>query len=272
MIMDPLDEMEKQIADRSGNGDNHPGASAAIANEPRASVGDGATLKAQAMAGLPAEWRERLIKDAGVAGVRHDNDVGWLLVGSVVQSAAAAFAAGAAAKEVQEGVGKIQGQIFTGAIKAGESIRKDIVSGIDKKMTEGGKAIVAAIGIAAKAGSKAIEAGSKELISKLDAAVEAKKAEGVSAFAAAASEAAVAASTAAARQVISENKIKLRRSALGMAVIFLIYALIGGGIAVEYLLITHRIAPHALVMTASGKPNCGEVTIGGAVQEVCQIR
>ena len=270
--MEALDEMERQMAERSGNGDDHPGAPAAIADEPLASGVDGATLKAQALAGLPAEWRERLIRDAGAAGVRHDNDVGWLLVGSVVQSAAAAFAAGAAAKEVQEGVGKIQGQIFTGAIKAGESIRKDLVAGIEAKVTEGGQAIVAAIGIASKAGATAIEAGSKDLISKLDAAVEVKKNEGVQAFAAAASEAAVAASTAAARQVISETKIKLRRSAWGMALIFLVYAGIGGGVAVEYLSLTHRIAPHAFVMTASGKPNCGNITINGGVQTVCQIR
>jgi len=271
-MMDALDEMEKQMAEKAVNVGDHPVEPAAIANEPRASGVDGATLKAQALAGLPAEWRERLIKDAGAAGVRHDNDVGWLLVGSVVQSAAAAFAASAAAKEVQEGVGKIQGQIFTGAVKAGDSIKKDIVAGIEAKMTEGGKAIVAAIGIASKAGATAIEAGSKELIGKLDAAVEAKKAEGVSAFARAASEAAIAASNAAARQVISETKIKLRRSAFTMALIFLIYAGIGGGVAVEYLSLTHRIAPHALVMAASGKPNCGNVVIGDSEQEVCQIR
>jgi hypothetical protein len=226
------------------------------------------TAKDWALKDMPQGWRERIVADAADFGIKTDGDAAWLLVGSYVRAWAAAAAAGEFAKEIDAGVGKIQGQILAGAMKAGNSIQKDMAHVIAK----GGEALLASIAEAANAGAKRVEAGSKDLVGKLDAAVESKKAEGVSAFARAASEAAIAASTAAARTVISETKIKLRRSATGMAVIFLIYAGIGGGVAVEYLSLTHRIAPHALVLTASGKPNCGEVTIGESVQEVCQIR
>jgi hypothetical protein len=225
--------------------------------------------------GLSPALREQVIADAAEMGIRIEHDLSWLLVGAQIRAWAAAKASGDAAQaakaavmEVQEGVQAIPKTILKGALQASNAVRGDITDVLRK----GGEALLVSIDAAAKAGSQAIADGSKDLIGKLDAAVEAKKAEGVSAFARAASEAAIAASTAAARQVISENKIRLRRSALGMSIIFLVYALIGGGVAVEYLSLTHRIAPHALVLTASGKPNCGEVTIGESVQEVCQIR
>jgi len=266
---DLLRSMEEQAAKAAGAGETPP---VPVTDKPASEVDvSGYSLVEQSLPDadhkLLARWVQRYKLD--------DDDpmFGQYLTARVAFSSAvaagdAAQAAKAAAREVEIGVGKIQGQILAGAMKAGNSIQKDLAHVIGK----GGDALLAAIAEAAAAGAKRVEEGSRDLVGKLDAAVEAKKAEGVSAFARAASEAAIAASTAAARQVISETKIKLRRSAIGMALIFLIYAVIGGGVAVEYLSLTHRIAPHALVLTASGKPNCGEVTIGESVQEVCQIR
>jgi len=264
---DLLRSMEEQASKASGAGETPP---VPVTDKPVSEV-SGYSLVEQSLPDadhkLLARWVQRYRLD--------DDDpiFGQYLTARVAFSAAvaagdAAQAAKAAVIEVQEGIGKIQGQILAGAMKAGTSIQKDMTHVIAK----GGDALLASIAEAAAVGAKKVEAGSKDLISKLDAAVEVKKAEGVSAFAAAASEAAVAASTAAARQVISETKVKLRRSAIGMSLIFLIYAVIGGGVAVEYLSLTHRIAPHALVMTAGGKPNCGNITINGGVQTVCQIR
>jgi hypothetical protein len=264
---DILSNLEAQIA-----GDAH---ASAERPKPVVEVMAASSAMDDALSCLPPEVVRRISTIAARYGIRHDADPMWALVEAVHDALACAQASGDAAQaakaaviEVQEGVGRIQGQILAGAMKAGTSIQKDMTHVIAK----GGEALLASIAEAANAGAKRVEAGSKDLLGKLDAAVEAKKAEGVSAFAAAASEAAVAASTAAARQVISENKIKLRRSAIGMSLIFLIYAVIGGGVAVEYLSLTHRIVPHQLVMTASGKPNCGTVMIGGGEQEVCQIR
>lgn len=80
------------------------------------------SLKQKALMGLPAEWREKLINDAGRAGVRHDNDVGWLLIGSVVDSAAAAFAAGDAANQVNNEIKKLPHVIQNAAISAANDI------------------------------------------------------------------------------------------------------------------------------------------------------
>ena len=281
--MSDLDDIENMMAATAGGSPAAaevavPSSSSidqAVDPRPRVAVGSGGSARDVALQGLSPALREQVIADAAEMGIRIEHDLSWLLVGAQIRAWAAAQASGDAAQaakaavmEVQEGVGKIQGQILAGAMKAGTSIQKDMAHTIVK----GGEALLAGIAEAAAAGAKKVEDGSKDLIGKLDAAVESKKAEGVQAFAAAASEAAVAASTAAARQVISENKIKLRRSAWGMALIFLIYAGIGGGVAMEYLSLTHRIAPHPLVMTPSGKPNCGNVTINGGEQEVCQIR
>ena len=262
-MSDDLESMENMMA---GSNKGPSPAAPILFAAPRES---GDTLKAQALAGLPPEWRERLINDAAQAGVRHDNDVGWLLVGSVVNSAAAALAANAAAIEISDAIGKIQGQIYAGAVKAGNSVKGDVVAGIAATLKAGGDAILASIDVAAQAGSDKVAEGSKNLISKLDAAVEVKKNEGVSAFARAAAEAAVAAANTASATVLSENKVKLRRSALTMALIFIVYAGLGWAANSEYLSLTHQITPAPLVITPAGKPVCGILKNG---ERVCQIQ
>ena len=236
---------------------------------PRLRMGGGASARDVALQGLSPALREQVIADAAEMGIRIEYDLSWLLVGAQVRSWAAAQASGEAAREVAAGVGKIQGQMFAGAVKAGDSVRKDMVEVIQK----GGDALLEGIKVAAQAGSDKVAEGSKDLISKLDAAVEAKKAEGVSAFARAAAEAAVSAANTASASVISESKIRLRWSAAWMAAIFLAYSGLGWAANSEYLSLSHQITPAPLVINPkTGKVNCGKITTANGREEVCEIR
>ena len=180
-----------------------------------------------------------------------------------------AAAAALAAERVAAGVESIPKTILKGAIQATKSVQGDIAA----VLKIGGDAILAAINEAAAAGSDKVKEGSKDLIEKLDQAVEVKKREGVSEFALAASEAATAAAGAASARVISESKVKLRYSLLTMSVIFLIYVGLGAFVGYEYLNLTDRIAPAPMVLNAAGKANCGVIPApGGGEEKVCQIR
>lgn len=229
----------------------------------------GKSARDVALEGLSQEARDRVIAEAASVGIVAQYDVGWFLIGSQLRCWAATQASGEAAKEVAKGVADIPKTILKGALQASKTVRNDIKDVIDKS----GTALLAAIDVAAQAGSAAIAAGSTDLISKLDAAVEAKKQEGVSAFARAAAEAAVAAANAASATVLSENKVKLRRSALAMALIFLVYAGLGWAANSEYLSLTHQITPAPMVINPkTGKPNCGKITTPTGREEVCEIR
>ncbi len=214
-----------------------------------------------ALEGKPHDLQLRVMRVVSRRGL-DDNDPALDLFTAAGITADAAAATEAAAKEVSAGVGKIQGQIFAGAVKAGNSVKNDVVAGIEAKMTEGGQAIVAAIGIAADAGSVKIKAGSLDLISKLDAAIEAKKGEGVDIFAKAAADAASKAAKAASTR-------RFAWSIWGVASLFLVFAGIGWEANSEYLSLTHQITPAPLVITPAGKPVCGILKNG---ERVCQIQ
>ena len=221
-----------------------------------------------ALEGKPHDLQLRVMRVVSKRGL-DNNDPALDLFTAAGIAADAAAATEAAAKEVSAGVGKIQGQIFTGAVKAGDSVRKDMVEVIQK----GGDALLEGIKVAAQAGSDKVAEGSKDLIAQLDQAVEAKKQEGVSAFARAAAEAAVSAANTASASVISENKIRLRRSAAWMAAIFLAYAGLGWTANNEYLSLTYQITPAPMVLNPkTGKPNCGKITTADGREEVCEIR
>ena len=189
---------------------------------------------------------------------------GEKLAANVTFSSAAAAAL--AAVRVSEGVNEIPKTILMGAMQASKSVRGDI----NDVLKKGGEAILKSIDVAATAGSDKIKEGSKDLIEKLDAAVEVKKKEGVSEFALAAAEAATAAAGASAARVISETKVKLRYSLLTMSLIFLVYAGLGVFGEYEFLNLTHKIAPAPIVML-HGKPLCGVIALDGQNQDVCRI-
>ena len=247
MNENPLDSLNDDDADAAPSASPSPVPSAS----PRES-GDmgGDTLKAQALAGLPTEWRERLIADAGAAGVRHDNDVGWLLVGSVVHSAMAAFAAGNAAQAVQAAASNIPDQIFQSAGRASDEVKGVLVSGgklfaaaFTKAANDRQAAFVTSAadqqkGIldAAAVGAEKIKTAATTLTVSLDAAVAAKKAEGVGEFA-------KAAALAGERAAKASMAAQLSRSALVSVLAFAFAALIGAGGLWGWLLITHRVMP-----------------------------
>lgn len=221
-----------------------------------------------ALDGKPHELQLRVMRVVSARKL-DANDPALDLLNAAGVAADAAAVIETAAREVGEGVGKIQGQILAGAIKAGHSVKGDIAAVIKI----GGDAILASINEAAQAGSDKIKEGSKGLIEKLDKAVEVKKKEGVSEFALAASEAATAAAGAASARVISESKVKLRYSLLTMSVIFLLYTGLGAFMGYEYLNLKDRIAPAPMVLNAAGKANCGVIPApGGGEEKVCQIR
>lgn len=245
--MNPLDDLNNDDV----AGDEKPvAAPASTSITPRASGDDGATLKAQALAGLPAEWRERLIRDAGEAGVRHDNDVGWLLVGSVVHSATAAFAAGNAAQAVQDGVAAIPDQIFQGAIKAGDEVKGALRVEIRDRAVEAGQALKMLINSAAGKGATDLKTAAADLdirLGKIPADVQKSlddyKKNGVAEFAKAAQ---VAGKTAAETALWAQ----VSRSALVSVLAFCFAVLVGAGGLWGYLLITHRVMPQGItVMT-----------------------
>jgi len=173
---------------------------------PRAS-GDGGTttLKEQALAGLPPEWRERLISNAGHAGVKHDQDVGWLLLGSVVDSAAAALAAGASVGELTRLLDTLPNRMLDGARLAGADVAGELKTATaavakvlldtgrvcGKSVEAGGEKAKKTIEDATVLGADKIKTASESLIGKLDEAVEQKKAEGAQAWAMIAEKAAV---------------------------------------------------------------------------------
>lgn len=260
---DILSGLEKQVAGDNGDAGETP--PPVIAGEDDGGGKSGYELVADL---LPVDQHKAL----GAWCVRYrigedDPFFGEKLAAHVTFSSAAAAALAAA--RVSEGVNDIPKTILKGALQASGSVRADIKDVLIK----GGEAILKSIDEAAQAGSDKVKEGSKDLIEKLDKAVEAKKKEGVSAFALAAGEAAVAAAGAASARVISETKVKLRYSLLTMSAIFLLYTGLGVFIGYEYLNLTDRIAPAPMVLNAAGKANCGVIPApGGGKERVCQIR
>ena len=258
-----------------------------IAVTPRASGAGGDTLKAQALAGLPAQWRERLIADAGAAGVKHDNDVGWLLVGSVVHAASAAFAAGESAQAVQAGVSEIPDQIFKGAVRAGDEVSGalgarvlQVAEASEQKLLEGGKGLVVALagGIkeslgAATAAASEISKAAETLQAGLDKSIETKKKEGIDKWAGEVAATIQATAQRAGDQFIRNSK---RDSWVKIMVVGglmgLLWAGIGGAVVWKYLDLVHQIAPAPIMLTVDGKLNCGQASIKGiGKQQVCVL-
>ena len=94
------------------------------------------TPKAEALRGLPPEWREKLIEQAAHMGVRSDHDTAWLLIGAFVNAWAAAGAAGEAAAAVRSGIEKIPDTIRTSTISAGNDLAATVAAGAKKIMEE----------------------------------------------------------------------------------------------------------------------------------------
>jgi hypothetical protein len=218
-----------------------------------------------ALENRPHDLQVKIMRVVSARGL-DENDPALDLFNAASISADSAAVISEAAREVREGVGKIQSQIFSGALKAGESIRVDLAKALDDKLAEGGTAIVRAIDGAGDRGAAKIQQGAADLLAKIDRGIEAKKQEGINAFARAAAEAAQEAARAAAS----------RRFALSSSVIavILIAATAAGGFAsYEFLRLTNRLAPSPLVLNDRGQPICGDISLatGEKPVRVCEV-
>ena len=252
-MSNPLDELSNYVTGDDEKPVDKP-VPAPVAPAPRASGDNLPTLKERALQGLPAEWRERAIRDAGECGVRHDNDVGWLLIGSSVQSLFCAFAAGDAAQAVQAGVSQIPDQIFNGAVRASDEVKGGLVVGakafveaFSKAANDRQAALIAAVDAqqssilsAATVGADKIKLAAVSLTSSLDAAVKAKTDEGVADFAKAAAAAGKAAAEASMWAQIS-------RSAMVSVLAFIFACMVGAGGLWGYLLLNHEVMPAGVI-------------------------
>ena len=246
---------------------------------PRLRVGDGSSARDVALQGLSPNLREQVIADAADMGIRIDSDLSWLLVGAQVRSWAAAAAAGASAMEVQSAVSSIPDTIYQGAVKASGEVQGGLVAGSLKfakiftdAANDGQRALIALsndqqaqILSAAGLGAEKIKNAATTLTSTLDKAVEQKTLEGVNVFA-------EAAAIAGAKMAKAAAASRFLWSVSGVAMLLIVFSLLGGFLDYQYLSLTHRITPKPLVISASGKPNCGQITGPSGVQEqVCQI-
>lgn len=249
-----------------------PAAAPATASSPGPAAASGSgSLKQRALSGLPAEWREKLIENGAVAGITHDNDVGWLLVGSVIDSAAAAFAAGDAASEVSQSVDKIPEQIFQGAVSAGRDINLEF----RKKFEEYGKTLIVAIDqardtainqikqdveTASRNAVANIQNATKTLEAALDDAIRAKAELGVQEWAEAAQIAGQKSAQSATKKIYSKASI-----VIGGALLLSMF--IGGAIVYLGAGLNNRIAPLPIKIE-KGRPDCFTGTDGKAY---CQL-
>ncbi len=165
-------------------------------------------------------------------------------------SLAGAAAAGQSAQAVQAGVSAIPGQIFAGAVKASDEVKGGLISGgklfaeaFTRAAADRQSALIAAaqsqqtkILEAAGVGAEKIRTAASALTGSLDAAIKAKRDEGVSEFA---REAAVAASSAAKSSMLAQAS----RSAGVMLAIIAVSALLGAAGLWGYLRVEHEIMP-----------------------------
>ncbi|MHB1529945.1 MAG: hypothetical protein ACYCXT_11040 [Acidiferrobacteraceae bacterium] len=121
------------------------------------------TPKQEALRGLPAEWRERLIEEAAHMGIRADSDIAWLLVKSFINAWAAAAAAGAAAERTIAATAGIPDAIYQSTVRAGSDLRAVVGAEVKERGVELGVAITAAIQSAATSGAAALKKAAADL-------------------------------------------------------------------------------------------------------------
>lgn len=197
----------------------------------------------EALSTLPDVVVRRISTIAARYGIRHDSDPMWALVeavqGGMECAQAAALACDATGKislEVKAGIAKIPDQIFNGATRASDEVKGGLVAGA-KLFVEAFAAAAntrqAALLAAADTGSDKIRDAAKTLTSSLDKAIEAKKGEGISEFAKAASNASLNAAKSA-------SYASFRLSAAILALVMVLGGVGGAGGEYAYLQLTHQ--------------------------------
>ena len=225
------------------------------------------TPKAEALRGLPPEWREKLIEQAAHMGVRADHDTAWLLVGAFVNAWAAAAAAGEAATATQKAVSAIPDTVYQGTIRAGADLRgqvaaagQEVLKAATDQAAQTKEALVAAVQGAASAGASVLGKAVQGMDANAKARIEEIIARGVHEVGAAVradARAAVAGRMARSWGVVSAS--------------LLFAVLLGSGLTWGGLFLAHHLTPlNMQIMTNSvGHRLCG--TLRGGT-EACLIR
>jgi hypothetical protein len=112
-----------------------------------------ATPRDAALASLPPDRREALLRRASDLGVHRADDVIWALVASVVDAAAAAQVAGRHVEALTEATAKVPDLVYQGTVKAGADLKAAVSQAIENKTAEAGAALVQVIGAAASKGA-----------------------------------------------------------------------------------------------------------------------
>ena len=111
------------------------------------------TARDAALASLPPDRREALLRRASDLGVHRTDDVIWALVASVVDAAAAAQVAGRHVEALAEATAKVPDLVYQGTVKAGADLKGAVSQAIEAKTVEAGQTLVQVIGAAAHKGA-----------------------------------------------------------------------------------------------------------------------
>ncbi len=226
------------------------------------------TPKAEALRGLPPEWREKLIEQAAHMGVRSDHDTAWLLIGAFVNAWAAAAAAGEAATATQTAAAGIPDAIYKGTVSAGADLRGqvaaagiEVVKAATDKATKVQEGMVAAVQGAAQAGAAVLGKAVQGMDANAKARIEEIIARGVHEVGAAV--------RADARAAVAG---RMARSWGVVASLLLLFLLLGGLLAWGGLFLSHHLVPWnmQIVTNSRGQRLCG--TMRGSEAEACLVR
>lgn len=193
---------------------------------------------------LPDAVVRRISTIAARYGIRHDSDPMWALVEAVQNgmecAQAAALACDATGKislEVKAGIAKIPDQIFNGAIRASDEVKGGLIAGAKlfvEAFSSAANTRQSELLAAADTGADKIRAAASTLTASLDAAIEAKKGEGISEFAKAASNASLNAAKSA-------SYASFRLSAIILVLVMVLGSIGGAGGEYAYLqFFTHQ--------------------------------
>ncbi len=208
-----------------------------------------------ALASLPQDQREALLRRASDLGVHRADDVIWALVASVVDAATAAHVAGQHVQALTSETGKIPDLIYQSASKASADVKAVIETSI-------AGTVHSSVATAAQAGADALRKAAADLPKVAQVEQGRIVQEWKSALASAAREHAFSGFL---------QKLSVNITALAVLVVGL---LIGGAVAgaggMEYFLNTqHYLTPPTwrLLVDQKGKPLCGPL----AGHQVCLV-
>ena len=195
------------------------------------------SLRAVALAAVPPGLKEHLLAWAGENHITTPDDPFWPLAAGLINSLAAARAAGDAAVKVGAAVGSIQDEIFKGTQRASADLSATVARGIEDKTAEAGAALVTTIGMAASRGAAELQ----KAAAGLDRLGQEKGAVFVESW-----------KTDLARAVAAQAKASLAwRLARGYGVVagaLLVMMFLGAGIMFGFEMMEHKIivSPNAL--------------------------